>query len=218
MDGAEDVFDVAYGTWAYTWQWSRVTGRGPNPMLPEPTLNPRTFDLSAGTNTLVLRARESNTRLDRLIITSELGFVPTDPPPLVSFANSNRVTISSGQATPYPSTITVSGLTGVIAHLEVTLEGLEHTRLDDLDILLVGPQGQKVMLMSDAGGEATNLTILGLTFVAGAPPLLDAAGFDPQFAYFSYAPADYEPGESLPSPTPPGPYGTSLSVFNLKSA
>jgi T5SS/PEP-CTERM-associated repeat protein len=65
---------------------------------------------------------------------------------------SNAPAATSGRASPYPSVLAVTGLGGTITNLTVTLSGLSHTFPDDLDILLVGPGGQKVMLMSDAGG------------------------------------------------------------------
>src|SRR4026209_1025593 len=48
---------------------------------------------------------------------------------------------------PYPSTITVSGVSGTITDVSFTLYNLSHTYPDALDILLVGPGGQKVLLM-----------------------------------------------------------------------
>ncbi|MGQ9550480.1 MAG: hypothetical protein ACUVWS_17840, partial [Roseiflexus sp.] len=59
---------------------------------------------------------------------------------------------SQGAATPNPSTIEVSGVSGSIVSVVVRLNGLSHTFPDDLDIVLVGPSGQAVMLMSDVGG------------------------------------------------------------------
>src|SRR5919202_2345961 len=60
---------------------------------------------------------------------------------------------SSGRASSYPSTINVSGLSGTITDLDVELDSFEHTRPDDVDVLLVGPGGQTALLMSDAGGD-----------------------------------------------------------------
>ncbi len=71
--GAEDIYDVAEGTWSNAWQWTRVNGRaGGSPL----TLNPRTFNLSAGTHTILFRGREANTGLDKIMVTSDLRFVP----------------------------------------------------------------------------------------------------------------------------------------------
>ena len=57
---------------------------------------------------------------------------------------------ASGTATPYPSQLAVEH-PGAVVDVNVSLS-LSHTRPDDLDLLLVGPQGQAVVLMSDAGG------------------------------------------------------------------
>jgi hypothetical protein len=76
--GAEDIYDTAEGVWGPGWQWTRVNGRGGTgvPL----TLNPRTFSLSAGSHSLRLRGREKNTRADRVIVTNDLSFVPTETP------------------------------------------------------------------------------------------------------------------------------------------
>ena len=76
--GSEDVYDTAEGTWGPSWQWTRVNGRnGTNVPL---TLNPRTFTLSGGSHTLTFRGREKNTKADRVIVTNDLAFVPTETP------------------------------------------------------------------------------------------------------------------------------------------
>jgi Ca2+-binding RTX toxin-like protein len=52
------------------------------------------------------------------------------------------------------STLTITGLPGAITDLYLTLTGVDHTFAGDLDILLVGPDGTKLMVMSDIGGNA----------------------------------------------------------------
>ena len=77
MDGGtEDIFDAAQGTWGPNWQWSRVNGRG-SAGVPL-TINPRVFPLSAGSHNLKIRERNANTKLDRVIITSNMDYVPTE--------------------------------------------------------------------------------------------------------------------------------------------
>jgi hypothetical protein len=56
-----------------------------------------------------------------------------------------------GTATPFPSTIAVSGPEGRIQAVTVTLRGLEHGCPIDLDVQLTSPAGTSVVLMSDAG-------------------------------------------------------------------
>ena len=127
------------------------------------------------------------------------------------FSNPTSIAIpESGASTPYPSTINVSGLSGNLASLEVTLTDLNHTYSDDIDVLLVGPTGAKVILMSDVGGSdgVNNLT---LTFDPSATAGLPDAG---QITSGTYRPTDFGPGDLFDSPAPAGPYGTAFSVFN----
>lgn len=118
-----------------------------------------------------------------------------------------------GAATPYPSEITVSGLSGSIVSVIVRLNGLSHTFPDDLDIVLVGPSGQAVMLMSDAGGN-TPVTNVNLVFSASATDSLPDSG---PITSGTYRPTNFGPNDSMPSHPnlPSGPYGTALSVYNL---
>jgi hypothetical protein len=57
-----------------------------------------------------------------------------------------------GSASPDPSTITASGLTGVVSHLTVTLNDLEHESGDDVQVLLRAPDGTNIFLMANNGG------------------------------------------------------------------
>ncbi len=58
----------------------------------------------------------------------------------------------AGPATPYPSTCDVSGMSGSISDVNVQINGLSHTYPDDIDMLLVSPDGQNAIFFSDAGG------------------------------------------------------------------
>jgi T5SS/PEP-CTERM-associated repeat protein len=149
--------------------------------------------------------------VDQLVVTNRgEDFFP------VVFENNNAITIPSGTtASPYPSTISVSGLAGVITRVTVVLGGLAHTFPDDVDILLVSPAGQKVMLMSDAGG-GTDLAPAVLIFDDGASATLPDTTAIPFFG--TYRPTDFEPGETMPGPAPAGPYSVTLSSFNGSSA
>lgn len=127
-----------------------------------------------------------------------------------SLKNSATITIpDSGAASPYPSTITVSGVNGTVLNAIVTLRLISHTAPDDLDILLVGPQGQSALLMSDTGGS-NPLSLASVTFDdEAAVPLPDDAPITNGF----YLPTDFETGDVFPSPAPAGPYGTALATF-----
>ncbi len=113
-------------------------------------------------------------------------------------------------ATPYPANLVVSGLDGTIQSLAVRLNGVSHTFPGDLEVVLVGPGGQRVRLWSDAGGT-TDLSNATVTFRDGAPALT-AGAVTPGG---TYAPTDLPPiGEDMPAPAPAAPYGSVLSVFN----
>src|SRR5688572_11114513 len=71
-----------------------------------------------------------------------------------NYTQSTAITVrDNNTATPYPSRISVSGIIGALQKVTVTLSGVTHGYPDDLDIVLVAPNGEKIMLMSDAGGQ-----------------------------------------------------------------
>lgn len=122
-----------------------------------------------------------------------------------------------GPASQYPYVVPVSGQTGRIQDTFVYLHNISHTRPDDLDILLVAPGGQKVLLVSDACGHfpTTNTRTWRINDADPAFPdngncNLNGAGG----AGNNFSPTSYEPGDVLPAPAPGGPYATSLSVLN----
>jgi subtilisin-like proprotein convertase family protein len=147
-----------------------------------------------------------------------------------TFSNNEGITINDGSelscggaatapgtATPYPSVIAVSGLTGSVTDVNVTVSGLSHEFPDDAGLLLVSPTGQSVILMADSGGQPS-VSGIELTFDDSASgPVPD----NPDTALVSgtYLPSQGtlafsdNCGASFPG-APAGPYGTSLSVFN----
>ena len=136
----------------------------------------------------------------------------------VAFSNTAAITIpngapgtSVGNASPYPSQVTVSGMTGNISKVTVTLTGVNHTFPDDMDVLLVGPGGQKVILMSDAGGS-TDLVNANITFDDTGTLLPDLAAITTG----TYSPANHDGviTDNFSSPAPTGPYASALSAFN----
>ncbi|HYC58467.1 MAG TPA: hypothetical protein VEK79_02775, partial [Thermoanaerobaculia bacterium] len=108
-----------------------------------------------------------------------------------SFSNSTAMSIPvGGNATPYPSPITVSGLTGTVTKVTATLNGFTHAYTSDIDILLVGPGGQSVVLMSDVA-EATPSGALTITFDDAAAAMSSSA----PLSSTSYAPTNLDDGE-----------------------
>lgn len=128
-----------------------------------------------------------------------------------SFGNTTVISVpASGAATPYPSSITVSGLTGQLVKVTVTLIDLSHGHAPDLDILLVGPGGQTVLLLSDCCHPAP---------ISRMTPVFDDLGrrltAGTSVSSGAMKPVNLEPHtDTFPAPAPPGPYGGRLSVFN----
>jgi subtilisin-like proprotein convertase family protein len=120
---------------------------------------------------------------------------------------------ASGPATPYPATEFIKGNGDEIAtDVDVDLGPLVHDRHNDLDLLLVGPDGQSAMLMSDTCGSVPAEG--GFAFDDEAPfRLLDDMG--QLCGGGTFQPTDYDVGDAFPAPAPPGPYGTSLSAFDF---
>jgi hypothetical protein len=101
-----------------------------------------------------------------------------------------------------------------VEDVDATIRNLEHTCPDDLDFLLVGPQGENTLLLSHAGDCGVNppnsLTItLDDEAAEPYPECTDVSGtFKPT------ADACFEDDEPFPPPAPPEPYPVSLSVFD----
>lgn len=79
------------------------------------------------------------------------------------YNNATPIVINTGvKATPYPSTINVTSGEGKVAEVEVTLLNFTHEAPQNVKALLVGPNGNSVVLMGNVGGEtkASNLTLV----------------------------------------------------------
>ena len=132
-----------------------------------------------------------------------------NPTPLFSAGNGALISVPDGPASPYPSPLSVSGLPGVVAKVTVVVSNIFHSYPDDLALLLVGPDGTNVILMSNAGGEAP---IAGVTLTfddSAAAPVPDNGPVDSG----TYLPTPILPG-TWPLPAPAPPRGASLAAFN----
>ncbi|QAY72649.1 hypothetical protein ET445_04100 [Agromyces protaetiae] len=102
----------------------------------------------------------------------------------------------------------MSGLPTSLSKVTATLSGVSHSSPIDLDILLVGPAGQNVMLLSDAGG-GTPVANATITFD-------DAGGVLGALATGTFQPVDSDAegaDVSLPAPAPVHSGLTALSTF-----
>lgn len=121
------------------------------------------------------------------------------------FTNVSPIVLNgSGASNPYPSTINVTGATNSISYMRVTLFDLAADAADDLDVLLVGPDGQSFVLMADAGGAAAIPTGTTLTFNDNAASYLPDSTV---ITSGSYKPTSWEHSSSeFPLPAPIGPH------------
>jgi hypothetical protein len=135
-----------------------------------------------------------------------------------TFESDAPITIPLGPAAvaPYPSTVSVDGLSTAVEDVDVTLRGYSHTCPVDVSALVVAPNGARSLLMADLGfglgcPDSVNAD---LTFDDAAPaevPYPPVTG--------TYRPTDPEPPPSGPTTFPaPAPQGDthplSLSAFN----
>src|SRR5262245_36344449 len=108
------------------------------------------------------------------------------------------IQIRDGSKTqPYPSTISaLPAIPGIVTDIKVELSGITHGRPADLDILLVGPGGQAVTLLSDGGGkEAVNNVFLLYSTNCVDPP----AQLEP-LVTGCVAPVNYDGPDLYPEP------------------
>jgi subtilisin-like proprotein convertase family protein len=140
-----------------------------------------------------------------------------------TFANGGLITIPAGapgttvgNASPYPSSISVSGLFGAITDVNVKFENIGHTHPDDLDIIVVSPSGDSVILMSDACG-ATDFEDFDWTFDDQAAANMPDSPAGACTSFF-YKPSSYDAGSDTWPAAFPGPHGTTLSRFNGENA
>ena len=114
-------------------------------------------------------------------------------------------TTAGGTATTYPVPITVSGFTGNISGLTVSLFAVTQNVPDDIDILLVSPDGtRKMVIMSYAGGSQplSNVSFrfadTAAGFVPDPGPITEGAVYKPTNCVASVS--------DFPAPAPAGPY------------
>lgn len=143
--------------------------------------------------------------------TSTPALTPTVTCPTMPFSNTTTIVVNDNAAgSPYPSNITVSGLPGVVAKVSVELPYVNHTWPDDLDIMLVGPDGQNTLLMSDAGGR-NDIANVELKFDDAVPIALPD---ETQISSGTFGPTNYDLTTDIvpaPAPAPGGP--VAMGVF-----
>lgn len=123
-----------------------------------------------------------------------------------SFLNPDPITVPDQGTHVSVSTISVSGVTGRVSQVTVTLNGLSHAWLEDLSVLLLGPGGQQVTLFSGAGRDC-RVENAFFTFDDSAPAPLPIKG---PIGTGNFQPSNYATSAGFPSAS----YASALSVFN----
>ena len=115
----------------------------------------------------------------------------------------------TGPASPYPSTIAVSGMAGAVSAVTVAFNGVTHSTLNDVDALLVSPTGANLVVLSDIGDPTSSLAFANnatLTFsdsAGGSVPI----GNVPTGTYL---PTNNGGGDAFPAPAPAPSSQTTL--------
>lgn len=132
-------------------------------------------------------------------------------PVSTNYSSSGAIVIPEvGPGTPYPSQILVSGLTNLlVSQVTATLNGFSHSWPHDVNVLLVSPSGQELVLMAHTGG-AFSVNDLTLTFSDSASQMLPTT----QLSSGVYLPTDYAPYDVFPGFTAPANSATALAVFD----
>jgi len=124
-----------------------------------------------------------------------------------TFCNTGPIAVKPGSATPYPSHISVSALGGQVGKVTAQLKNVSHQFAEDIDALLVGPNGaNSVVLVSDAGNGSAATSNVSITFsdtAAGSVPATGAWGA--ANSSVSARATDYAPAgaaDAFPAPAP----------------
>ena len=140
------------------------------------------------------------------MLTIAFLFAMADAISAQTFSNTSSISIpnsgaGTGAASLYPAPITVSGVGTQLTAISVTLNNFSHAYPADVDVLLVGPNGQNVMLMSDVGTyfPASNLTF---TFDNSSGNVMPSGA---QLVSGTFAPTNFDPTanvDGFPAPAP----------------
>lgn len=127
----------------------------------------------------------------------------------VSNATSISIPDNPTPATPYPSNITIAGAVGSITNVSVVLRNINMARPRNLEVLLVAPTGQALLLMSDVAGVTVPAVNVTLTLQDGSPALpVDNVAAAP-LVTGTFRPTNNGAGEAAIFPAPAPALGTA---------
>jgi subtilisin-like proprotein convertase family protein len=132
-----------------------------------------------------------------------------------TFTNTGFINIPDNTvASPYPSTINVTGFAGNVQKVTATLNGFTHSYPDDIAVLLVGPSGTNSILMGHVGGDSGDpQPQSNITFDQAALSTLNTTN---EVITGTYRPSvEQADMAAMSPPAPPGPvFPVDLNVFN----
>ncbi|MBL8174223.1 MAG: Ig-like domain repeat protein [Bryobacterales bacterium] len=122
-----------------------------------------------------------------------------------TFFNSNAISIPAGGTAPitpnlYPSNVSVSGMTGTVSKVVVRLQNMS-VNSPDLDMMLVAPDGKKLVFLSDSGNGAL-VSNVSLTIDDAAANQAPAPGLGAWTNGATFRPANHSTGDTFASPAP----------------
>jgi subtilisin-like proprotein convertase family protein len=132
-----------------------------------------------------------------------------------TFTQPAAITIAeSGAAAPYPSVVKVSGLKkGRLVDVDLELTGLAHSYPDDLDVLLVAPDGRNAVVLSDVGSNNVIADISLALDDEATTPLPDIARLTTgRFGPTNIVETGFPDGFAPPAPSPSST--VALSTFD----
>jgi len=133
-------------------------------------------------------------------------------PAPVQFCNNSAITIPAvGNATPYPTSIAVTGQPSYLCSVTVNLNGITHSFPDDLDVLLAHLAGANAIIMSDVGG-GTAVANVSVTLSDAAATSIPDAG---PLVAGSFKPSNVNPGTGTEAWSAPAPAPTGSSVLSV---
>lgn len=195
---------------------SATTEASPSTELPPPTDGDCSAIVAGDGDTTAVPPDECITDGPKVLRAPAL--LEVAPLAVVDVTDSGAITIPGpsaadqiGAAAPYPSTITVAGQTGLVTDVDVQLSNVSHSAASDLDLLLVGPGGQNLIVLSDVGAPATLVTF------SNANITLDDSGGSPASSgtvtgNVSWRPFNNAPVDAFPTPAPTPSTNTSLAT------
>jgi hypothetical protein len=134
------------------------------------------------------------------------SLVAKAPAATTEFTGGGITIPDSGNGTPYPSAINVSGISGTVTAVRVKLTGFSHTYPADVEAYLLAPDGRYCTLLGRVGGFNPGVAGVNLVFDDAAGTLIPAGS---PVTSGSYSITSHTPVGSLP----PGTTGDMLTTL-----